>query len=171
MEAELANERRQKDFLTAQLSQVESHGSQEKDQIIFRLEAQLKEHHALFEKYEHESTSKENVISQMRTKLTLVETELQKVRVDSKVLVASNVETREHLGLKRDLDTARGQIRELETSQEVLKEKKARLEQELGVMQEKLRYLENSERSHVLKLSELEETSKATNVEVAKVFD
>lgn len=171
MEAELANERRQKDFVTAQLSQVESHGSQEKDQIISRLEMQLKEHRTLVEKYEHESTSKENVISQMRTKLTLVETELQKMREDSKILVASNMETKEHLGLKSDFDTARGQIRELETSQEVLKEKKARLEQELGVMQEKLRHLESSERSHVLKLSELEETSRAANVEVAKVFD
>ena len=85
MEAELANERRQKDFLAAQLSQVESHTSQDKDQIISRLETQLQEHRALCEKYEHESTSKENAIMQMRTKLTTVETELQNVREDSKV--------------------------------------------------------------------------------------
>jgi multidrug resistance efflux pump len=85
LEAELANERRQKDFLTAQLSQVESDSTQDKEQIIFRLETQLQEHRTLCEKYENESVSKESAIMQMRTKLATVETELQKVREDSKV--------------------------------------------------------------------------------------
>lgn len=85
MEAELANERRQKDFLTAQLGQFESYTTQDKDQIISRLETQLQEHRTLCEKYEHESISKENAIMQMRTKLTTVETELQNVRDESKV--------------------------------------------------------------------------------------
>lgn len=79
------------------------------------------------------------------------------------------VGTREHLALKRELDAANGKIRELENSQEMLKEKKARLEQELGVVQEKMRHLEGSERNQALKLSELEETSKAAHVEVTKV--
>ena len=85
MEAELANERRQKDFLAVQLSQVESQSTLDKDQIISRLETQLQEHRTLCEKYEQESTSKETIITQMRTKLTTVETELQKVHEDSKV--------------------------------------------------------------------------------------
>ena len=85
LEAELANERRQKDFLTAQLSQVESDTTQDKEQIISRLETQLQEHRTLCEKYENESVSKESAIMQMLTKLTTVETELKKVREDSKV--------------------------------------------------------------------------------------
>ena len=79
------------------------------------------------------------------------------------------VDTKGQLALQRDIDAARGQIRELEMSQEVLKEKKARLEQELGVMQEKVRHLESAERSHSVKLTELEETSKTANVEATKV--
>ena len=81
----------------------------------------------------------------------------------------SSVDTRKHLALKRELDAANGRIRELENSQEMLKDKKARLEQELGVVQEKIRHLEGSERNQALKLSELEESSKAANVEVTKV--
>ena len=81
----------------------------------------------------------------------------------------SKVDTQQHLALTRDLSAANGRIRELENSQEVLREKKARLEQELGIMQEKLRHLESSERSQASKLSELEETSKAANIEVTKV--
>lgn len=81
----------------------------------------------------------------------------------------SNVDTREYLALKRELDAANGRIKELENSQEMLKEKKARLEQELGVVQEKIRHLEGSERNQALKLSELEEASKVANVEVTKV--
>ena len=85
------------------------------------------------------------------------------------MVTVSNVDTKEQLALKRELDSASGRIRELENSQEILKEKKVRLEQELGITQEKLRHLEASERSYVLKLSELEETSKTANVEVTKV--
>ena len=81
------NERRQKDFLKVQLGQVESQTSQDTKEIISRLEAQLQEHRTLSEKYEHESTSKENIISQMRTKLVNVETELQNVRQETKVRV------------------------------------------------------------------------------------
>ena len=65
LEAELANERRQKDFLAAQISQFESSSSQEKDQTIARLETQVKEYRTLSERYERESVSKETVISQM----------------------------------------------------------------------------------------------------------
>jgi hypothetical protein len=64
---------------------VESDSTQDKEQIIFRLETQLQEHRTLCEKYENESVSKESAIMQMRTKLATVETELQKVREDSKV--------------------------------------------------------------------------------------
>ncbi len=64
---------------------MESHSTQDKDQIISRLETRLQEHRTLYEKYEQESISKENVITQMRTKLETVETELQNVREDSKV--------------------------------------------------------------------------------------
>ena len=85
------------------------------------------------------------------------------------MLTVSNVDTKEHLALKRELSAANSRIKELENSQEILREKKAQLEQELGIMQEKLRHLEASERSQALKLSELEETSKVANVEVTKV--
>jgi chromosome segregation ATPase len=85
------------------------------------------------------------------------------------VVTVLNVDTKEHLALKREVAAANGRIKELENSQEILREKKARLEQELAIMQEKLRQVESSERSQALKLSELEETSKATTVEVTKV--
>ena len=79
------------------------------------------------------------------------------------------MDTKEYLTLKRELDSANGRIKELENSHEILKEKKSRVEQELGIMQEKLRYLEGSERNQAVKLLGLEETSKTANIEVTKV--
>lgn len=81
----------------------------------------------------------------------------------------SSVDTTEYLALKADLDAANGRIKELENVEEILREKKSRLEQELGIAKEKMRHLESSERSQALKLSELEDTARTSNIEVNKV--
>lgn len=137
--------------------------------IISRLETQVKEHQMLCEKLEKERESKEAIVSQMRTKIVAVESQLQQVREESKKVVVTKVEPTEQLALKRELDGANERIKELEISQEVLREKKTRLEQELSSMQEKVRHLESTERSRALKQAELEETSKVAQVEVTKV--
>ena len=169
MEAELANERRQKDFLTAQLKQSESSDTQEKDVIISRLEIQIKEHRMLCEKLQKESASKETIVAQMRTKMKTAETELREVREESKKAVATQVDTSKQEALKRDLDSANERIKELEISHEVLREKKAQLEKEFGGAHEKARSLESTVRARALKQVELEETSKVAQMELTKV--
>ena len=169
MEAELANERRQKDFLAAQLKQSESSDAQEKDVTISRLEIEIKEHRMLCEKLQKESVSKETIIAQMRTKMKTAETELREVREESKKAAVTQVDTSKQEALKGDLDSANERIKELEISHEVLREKKTQLEKEFGGAQEKARNLESTLRARALKQVEREETTKVAQMELIKV--
>ena len=143
---------------------------QEKDVTISLLESKINEHQMVSEKVEKELAIKETIVSEMRTKLVAMETELANFRKESKLVRVPEVDANKQSVLKKELDSANERIKELEISHEVLKEKKTRLEMEFAATNEKYRVVENSERSLTSRQTELEETSKRSQTELTKVL-